>query len=83
MVGLRSGIVLFVTKQAAIHRTDLTLTQGHDDATAILLALHCPNIRLLGVSTVWPSFHFVARLVNHEAHRSMAMPVSTRQERRD
>ncbi|EIN10500.1 nucleoside hydrolase [Punctularia strigosozonata HHB-11173 SS5] len=25
---------------------------GHDDATAILLALHCPNIRLLGVSTV-------------------------------
>ncbi|KAI0638419.1 nucleoside hydrolase, partial [Trametes polyzona] len=26
--------------------------QGHDDATAILLALHCPNIRLLGMSTV-------------------------------
>ncbi|KAH9977609.1 nucleoside hydrolase [Lactifluus volemus] len=25
---------------------------GHDDATAILLAIHCPNIRLLGVSTV-------------------------------
>ncbi|KAI9513221.1 Inosine/uridine-preferring nucleoside hydrolase domain-containing protein [Russula earlei] len=26
--------------------------QGHDDATAILLALHSTNIRLLGVSTV-------------------------------
>jgi hypothetical protein len=26
--------------------------QGHDDATAILLALYCTNIRLLGVSTV-------------------------------
>ncbi|KAN0132529.1 nucleoside hydrolase [Lactarius tabidus] len=25
---------------------------GHDDATAILLAIHCPNIHLLGVSTV-------------------------------
>ncbi|KAJ8455456.1 hypothetical protein ONZ51_g12453 [Trametes cubensis] len=25
---------------------------GHDDATAIMLALHCPNIRLLGISTV-------------------------------
>ncbi|KZT24584.1 nucleoside hydrolase [Neolentinus lepideus HHB14362 ss-1] len=25
---------------------------GHDDATAILLAVHCPNIQLLGVSTV-------------------------------
>ncbi|KII95044.1 hypothetical protein PLICRDRAFT_33872 [Plicaturopsis crispa FD-325 SS-3] len=25
---------------------------GHDDATAILLAIHCPNIQLLGVSTV-------------------------------
>ncbi|KAI0307001.1 uridine nucleosidase [Multifurca ochricompacta] len=25
---------------------------GHDDATAILLAIHCSNIRLLGVSTV-------------------------------
>ncbi|KAJ6466702.1 Inosine/uridine-preferring nucleoside hydrolase domain-containing protein [Mycena vitilis] len=24
---------------------------GHDDATAILLALHCPNITLLGIST--------------------------------
>ncbi|KAH9947167.1 Inosine/uridine-preferring nucleoside hydrolase domain-containing protein [Amylocystis lapponica] len=25
---------------------------GHDDATAILLAVHCNNIRLLGISTV-------------------------------
>jgi uridine nucleosidase len=25
---------------------------GHDDAIAILLAVHCPNIQLLGVSTV-------------------------------
>ncbi|CAG8704824.1 4595_t:CDS:2, partial [Acaulospora colombiana] len=25
---------------------------GHDDAIAILLAVHCPNIHLLGVSTV-------------------------------
>ncbi|KAJ7853903.1 uridine nucleosidase, partial [Mycena leptocephala] len=24
---------------------------GHDDATAILLAIHCPNITLLGIST--------------------------------
>ncbi|KAJ7126386.1 Inosine/uridine-preferring nucleoside hydrolase domain-containing protein [Mycena crocata] len=24
---------------------------GHDDATAILLAVHCPNINLLGIST--------------------------------
>ncbi|KAL4259493.1 IUNH family protein [Pleurotus pulmonarius] len=24
---------------------------GHDDATAIMLALHCPNITLLGIST--------------------------------
>lgn len=28
--------------------------QGHDDATAILLAIHCTNIHLLGVSTVSP-----------------------------
>ncbi|GBE79883.1 Inosine/uridine-preferring nucleoside hydrolase domain-containing protein [Sparassis latifolia] len=25
---------------------------GHDDATAIMLAIHCPNTRLLGISTV-------------------------------
>ncbi|KAI0722690.1 nucleoside hydrolase [Earliella scabrosa] len=25
---------------------------GHDDATAIMLAVHCPNVTLLGVSTV-------------------------------
>lgn len=25
---------------------------GHDDAIAILLAVHCPNIQLLGISTV-------------------------------
>ncbi|KDQ64422.1 hypothetical protein JAAARDRAFT_28053 [Jaapia argillacea MUCL 33604] len=25
---------------------------GHDDATAILLAIHCPNIHLIGLSTV-------------------------------
>ncbi|KAI0353077.1 nucleoside hydrolase [Trametes cingulata] len=25
---------------------------GHDDATAIMLAVHCPNVRLLGISTV-------------------------------
>lgn len=25
---------------------------GHDDATAILLAVHCPNVTLLGISTV-------------------------------
>ncbi|KAF8076688.1 uridine nucleosidase [Lyophyllum atratum] len=29
----------------------LDVDPGHDDATAILLALHCPNIHLLGVST--------------------------------
>ncbi|GLB34085.1 putative inosine-uridine preferring nucleoside hydrolase [Lyophyllum shimeji] len=29
----------------------LDVDPGHDDATAILLALHCTNIRLLGVST--------------------------------
>lgn len=27
-------------------------TQGHDDAVAILLALNCPEIELLGISTV-------------------------------
>jgi hypothetical protein len=26
--------------------------QGHDDAIAILMALHCPEVELLGVSTV-------------------------------
>jgi len=26
--------------------------QGHDDATAIMLALNSPNIKLIGVSTV-------------------------------
>ena len=26
--------------------------EGHDDATAIMLALHCNNIHLLGISTV-------------------------------
>ncbi|KAG6910122.1 hypothetical protein DXG01_012881 [Tephrocybe rancida] len=30
----------------------LDVDPGHDDATAILLALHCQNIQLLGVSTV-------------------------------
>ncbi|KAG6861572.1 hypothetical protein C0995_014868 [Termitomyces sp. Mi166 len=30
----------------------LDVDPGHDDATAILLALHCQNIALLGVSTV-------------------------------
>ncbi|KAF5387926.1 hypothetical protein D9615_000646 [Tricholomella constricta] len=29
----------------------LDVDPGHDDATALLLALHCPNIHLLGVST--------------------------------
>jgi len=27
-------------------------SQGHDDATAIMLALNLPNIHLLGISTV-------------------------------
>jgi len=26
--------------------------QGHDDAIAILLAVHCPNVHLMGISTV-------------------------------
>ncbi|KAG5648818.1 hypothetical protein DXG03_000167 [Asterophora parasitica] len=29
----------------------LDVDPGHDDATALLLAVHCPNIHLLGVST--------------------------------
>lgn len=28
------------------------ILKGHDDAVAILLAIHCINTRLLGVSTV-------------------------------
>ncbi|KZV63356.1 nucleoside hydrolase [Peniophora sp. CONT] len=35
-----------------IHRVWLDCDPGHDDVTAILLALHTPNIELLGVSTV-------------------------------
>lgn len=31
---------------------DLSMSQGHDDATAILLAIHLPGLKLLGVSTV-------------------------------
>ncbi|TBU47238.1 nucleoside hydrolase [Dichomitus squalens] len=30
----------------------LSTFQGHDDATAILLAVHCPSVTLLGISTV-------------------------------
>ena len=30
----------------------ISTLQGHDDATAIMLAVQCPNITLLGVSTV-------------------------------
>ena len=37
----------YVTCHDMIH-----LAQGHDDALAILLAVHCTNIHLLGVSTV-------------------------------
>ena len=40
--------------------------QGHDDATAILLALYCTNIRLLGVSTVRCQYTF--RAYNSPTH---------------
>lgn len=34
------------------------LIKGHDDATAILLAIHLDNIDLLGISTVSLFTHF-------------------------
>jgi hypothetical protein len=34
------------------HLFEICSHQGHDDATAILLAIHSLNIHLLGVSTV-------------------------------
>jgi inosine-uridine nucleoside N-ribohydrolase len=55
--------------------------QGHDDAIAILLAIHCPNVHLLGISTVssycdaWFLHPFSQNMLQN--NRCMAMQVLT------
>lgn len=50
--------------------------QGHDDAIAILLALYCPNIHLLGVSAVRCPVHILCILFTNPFARHMGTPVS-------
>jgi inosine-uridine nucleoside N-ribohydrolase len=55
---------------------DIHHSQGHDDATAILLALHCPDIHLLGISTVRSRLNGVNATLKYTYSRCMAMPMS-------
>ncbi|KAI0068512.1 nucleoside hydrolase [Artomyces pyxidatus] len=48
----------------SLHSVWLDCDPGHDDATAILLALHCRNIHLLGVSTVHGNSDAQSTLLN-------------------
>lgn len=51
--------------------------QGHDDAMAILLAVHCQNITLLGVSTVILIGNREVTVFNPSEDRFTAMQVQT------
>lgn len=54
-------MIQYVTIASEYTLQQLTQTyyeKGHDDATAILLAIHAPNLELVGVSTVCSSIRF-------------------------
>jgi hypothetical protein len=54
LAGLRPGTLAVLYCRPT--RSILSISrQGHDDAIAILLAVRCPGVSLLGVSTVCPS----------------------------